>query len=45
MTSIQYRKPVREVERAIAAFGKRYMTNKAVGEKTFEYFLANEAED
>ena len=45
MTSIQYRKPVREVKRAIAAFGKGYMTNKAVGEKTFDYFLENEAED
>ena len=45
MTSIQYRKPVREVKRAIAAFGKRSMTNKAVGERTFDYFLENEAED
>ena len=41
-TSITYQRPVDEVEKVKQALGKRSMTNKEVGIKTFEYYIENE---
>lgn len=41
-TTISYRQPPEKVAKAKSAFGNPAMSNAAIGEATFEYFLNNE---
>jgi hypothetical protein len=41
---IQYQKSVSEIAKAKKLLGNQRMTNRRVGEMTFEYFLKNESE-
>lgn len=45
MATIQYQKPEAQVKRAAEVLGDRFMYNKEVGIKTFEYFWENEVEE
>lgn len=42
MATIQYQKPKELVLRVAESLGNRYMTYKAIGEKTFAYYVDNE---
>ena len=44
-SSIQYQKPSSEIAKAKKLLGNSRMSNAQLGEKTFEYFLDNEAEE
>jgi hypothetical protein len=44
-SSIQYSRPRTEIAKVKKLLGNSSMTNARAGEKTFEYFLANESED
>ena len=41
--TISYKKPLVDVEKAKAALGKRKLSNRAVGEMTFDYFMQAQA--
>lgn len=45
MATIQYKRPEEEVKKVAASLGSRFMSNKDVGLKTFEYYLDNEIEE
>lgn len=45
MANILYVKPVSEVNRVRRALGSGNLSYRAVGEKTFDYFLDNEVEE
>lgn len=44
LVSIQYRKPKEDVRKIARALGQASMSNREVGEKTFDFFLDNEVE-
>jgi hypothetical protein len=43
--TIQYQKPTKEIVKAKELLGNANMTNKALGEKVFDYFILNESEE
>lgn len=45
MANILYVKPLAEVQRVRRALGRGNMSYRAVGEKTFDYYVENEVED
>ncbi|MBW1614405.1 MAG: ATP-binding protein [Deltaproteobacteria bacterium] len=45
MTTISYRKPKKEVEALKRCMGKRYMSNRELGERTFDYYKEMECPD
>ena len=45
MTSIQYQKPYSEVSIVKKQLGRSNMSNREVGEKTFQYFVDNEVDE
>lgn len=45
MGNVLYRKPRAELRKAAIALGNRNMTYKAIGKRTFEYYLRHEVED
>lgn len=45
MTGIQYTKPEPQVRRVAEALGNRWMSNREVGIRTFDYFCENEIEE
>ena len=45
MANILFKKPVTEVNRVRRAFGRTNMSYRAVGERTFDYYVEHEVED
>ena len=43
--TISYHQPIEKVTKAKHAFGNLAMSNKAIGEATFEYYFKNEVEE
>lgn len=44
-TTISYRKPIKEVEKLKECMGRKYMYNKELGERTFDYYKEMECTD
>ncbi len=45
MANINYQKPLSEVNKVRAAFGDKFLTYRAIGEKTFDYYVEHEVEE
>lgn len=45
MTAISYRKPIKEVEKLKRCMGRKYMSNRELGERTFNYYKEMECPD
>ena len=45
MTTISYQKEKKEVEKLKKALGNKFMSNKEIGERTFEYYKKMECPD
>lgn len=44
-TTISYKKPKKQVDKLKSCLGNRWLSNKKVGERTFDYYLEMECED